>query len=56
MSLLLIVVVLLVLFGLPYGGYYYGNGYRQGYGYHGGGIGLILAVIVIWFLLRGHYL
>jgi hypothetical protein len=60
MSLLLIIVVLIVLFGFPYGGYRmgynrpYGNGLN--YGYHGGGIGLILAIVVIWFLFHGHYL
>lgn len=46
MNLLLIVVVLLLLFGG--GGYYYG-----GPGYGGGGLGLVLVVCLIIYLMGG---
>lgn len=54
MSLILILIVILLLTGLPYGGYYYGNRYSQPYG--GGGLGLIVAIVAIYLLLTRHVL
>ena len=46
MILLLIVVLLVVFCG---GGYYYGEGPRGG----GIGLGTILLILLVWYLVRG---
>ena len=52
--MLLIILVLLLLFG-GLGGGYYGNSAYPGWGGPGFGLGTILIILVIFYLLRGGF-
>jgi hypothetical protein len=55
MDLILLIVLLFVLFGGGFG-YYRGGYYGRGGGYGvGGGLGLVLVLLVIVWLARGHF-
>ncbi|MGC2413339.1 MAG: hypothetical protein WA459_11670 [Stellaceae bacterium] len=55
MDLILLVVLLFVLFGGGFG-YYRGGYYGRGGGYGiGGGLGLVLVLLLIVWLARGHF-
>ena len=52
MGILLLIVILVLLFGgIPWGGY--GPGHFYGTGYGGGGLGLVVVIIIVVLLLRG---
>jgi hypothetical protein len=50
--MLLILILLLLLFGG--GGWYGGNRAYPGWGGPGFGIGAVLIILLIWYLLSGH--
>jgi hypothetical protein len=54
MEMILLVVLVILLFGGGFG-YYRGGYYGRGGGYGiGGGLGLVLVVLLIVYLVRGH--